>query len=396
MQKYDVAIIGGGAAGLACAVELKKRNKNISVIVVEAGERAGKKLASTGNGQGNVFNADMSAYHFHGSGAYLAEKLCCSGLYDTLSLFDCLFVADKLGRIYPAGKQASALSDCLLHKADKAGVKLLTSTRITAVRGGFKLTLSSGETIGADYVVLAAGGKAQKQFNTDGNAYALAQSLGHTVTALYPSLVQLKCNTRFTKTLKGIRTECKVSASDKNGKLLASTVGDVIFTDYGVSGNAVFYISAYCAGAENIGLSLEFLPEASREEVVRDIERKIDAGYEQTELLAGTLHNQLGRAVIRRCQSAGEVTAEAVADTVKNFTLAIEGSLGFDYAQVTKGGVPADEVDENLHSKLVDNLYLAGEVLDVDGDCGGYNLTWAFASGMHIAGSIAEKFNEND
>ncbi|MDE6373156.1 MAG: NAD(P)/FAD-dependent oxidoreductase, partial [Clostridia bacterium] len=182
MQKYDVAIIGGGAAGLACAVSLINQDKNLSVVIIEGCERAGKKIAATGNGQGNVSNAEMSAEHYHGSGAYLAEKLCCGGLYDPLSLFDFLFVKDKLGRIYPAGKQASALSDCLIRKVKNAGVQLLCSTSVTAVKRGFTLTLSNGEKLSAGYVILAAGGKAQKQFGTDGGGFELAKSLGHTVT----------------------------------------------------------------------------------------------------------------------------------------------------------------------------------------------------------------------
>lgn len=393
MQKYDVAVIGGGAAGLACAVSLKRRERNLSVIIIEAGERAGRKIAASGNGQGNLSNADMSARHYHGSGSFLAQKLCCSGLYNPLGLFDFLFTTDKAGRIYPAGKQASALSDCLLRNAEKLGVELKLSAKVTAIERGFKLTLSDGARIATDRVVLAAGGKAQKQFGTDGGGFALAQSLGHTVTPLEPSLVQLKCDTRHIKTLKGIRTECKVTAYGGDGAVLGTASGDVIFTDYGVSGNAIFYISAYCAGVNGAKLSLEFLPEISKEEIVRDVERKVKCGYPQSELLSGTLHNQLGRAVIKRCQNC---TPEQIADMVKNFTLDVEGSLGFDYAQVTKGGVHAKDVGADLQSRLVPNLYFAGEVLDVDGDCGGYNLTWAFASGMHVAKCISDSYNSDD
>lgn len=390
MQNYDVAIIGGGAAGLACAVRLKEQDKNISVAVVEADARAGRKLAATGNGQGNLSNAEMTAEHYHGSGARLAEKLCCSGAYDPLSLFDFIFCKDKLGRIYPAGKQASALSDCLLRKASALGVQLLVSSPVTAIKRGYELTVSGGNKICADYVVLASGGKAQKQFNTDGASFALAKSLGHTVTPLYPSLVQLKCDTAYIKTLKGIRAECGVTAFDGDGNMLAKTCGDVIFTDYGVSGNAVFYISAYCAGRSGVTLSLEFLPDICADEIEKDVKRKLEAGYPQSELLCGTLHNQLGRAIVRRCNSQ---SPKSIAAAVKNFTLTVEGSLGFDYAQVTKGGIPAEELDENLQSKLSPNLYVIGEAVDVDGDCGGYNLQWAFASGMHAAKSIISRMD---
>lgn len=393
MRKYDIVIVGGGASGLACAVRLKEADKNLSVAVIEKGERAGRKIAASGNGQGNVSNVDLSAEHFHGSGAYLAEKLCSSRLYNPLELFDFLFVSDKLGRIYPAGKQASALSDCLLKKTAESGVELILSTSVTAIEKGFKLTLSDGGKLLADRVVIAAGGCAQKQFGTDGGGFKLAQSLGHSVTPLYPSLVQLKCDTRNIKTLKGIRTDCRVTAYDGAGACLGSSSGDVIFTDYGVSGNAVFYISSCCAGVENVTLSLEFLPDITEKEIEDDIRNKLARGYPQTELLCGTMHNQLGRAIIRRCKSSAP---DELARAVKNFTLDVQGSLGFDYAQVTKGGVPASEVDGNLQSRLVPNLYLVGEVLDVDGDCGGYNLTWALVSGIHAAKCIAGSFDCDD
>lgn len=393
MRKYDVAVIGGGASGLACAGGIKKIDKNISVVIIEKGERAGRKIAASGNGQGNVSNADLGAEHYHGSGAHLAEKLCSSRLYNPLELFDFLFVTDKLGRIYPAGKQGSALSDCLINKVTARGAEIMLSTAVTAIEKGFKLTLSGGEILYADKVVLAAGGKAQKQFGTDGGAYALAESLGHSVTPLYPSLVQLKCDTRHVKTLKGIRTECKVTAFGGDGKILGGATGDVIFTDYGVSGNAIFYVSAYCADAKDVTLSLEFLPEIPEEQIAADVAGKLAKDYPQSELLCGTLHNQIGRAVIRR---SGSSDPRTIARTVKNFTLKVEGTLGFDYAQVTKGGVPASEVDENLQSKIVPNLYIVGEALDVDGDCGGYNLTWALASGMHAAKCVVNSFNTDD
>ena len=393
MQKFDVLIVGGGAAGLACAVAIKNADREISVAIAEAGERAGKKIAASGNGQGNLSNADLSVKHYHGSGTHLAENLCCSGKYDPLSLFDFLFVKDKLGRIYPAGKQASSLSDCLIRKVNATGVKLFLNSKVTAINKGFIATLSGGEKIQSSFVVIAAGGKAQKQFNTVGDGYALAQSLGHTVTELLPSLVQLKCDTKDIKTLKGIRAECRVTAFGGDGAPLAQTTGDVIFTDYGVSGNAAFYVSSYVTGVKDAYLSLEFLPDFSEEQIERDVALKLKRGYPHSELLCGTLHNQLGRAIILKAASGDP---KIIARTAKNFILPLQGGLGFDYAQVTKGGVPASEVDGNLQSKKTPKLYFAGEVLDVDGDCGGYNLTWAFASGMHAGRAIVNAVNCDD
>lgn len=383
MHKFDVAIVGGGAAGLACAVTLRQLNPRLCVAVTEAGARLGKKLAATGNGQGNVTNRDVSASHFHGSLAPFAARLVAR--YDVLSLFDCLFSADRAGKVYPAGKQASSLSDCLIKKLG-ADVQVFLNAKVTDISPSFRLSFADREGICADRVVLAAGGCAQKQFNTDGNAFGIAKSLGHTVTPLYPSLVQLRTDTSYTKTLKGIRAECDLRAYSSEGKLLASSSGDVIFTDYGVSGNAVFDISSRIADKTGVVLEISFLPWFSQEEVEEAVVKRRSLGYEYSELLCGSLHNQIGRAIMKRAQGRG---AAEVARLVKHFTLPVCGSLGFDYAQVTKGGVPASEVGDDLQSRRTSGLYLAGEVLDLDGDCGGYNLTWAFASGMHVAHCIA-------
>lgn len=390
MQNYDVAIIGGGAAGLACAVRLKQLNGNLSVVILEAADRLGKKIAATGNGQGNISNADMSARHYHGSFAPLAAKLCCGGDYNPLSLFDFLCSTDKNGRIYPAGKQASAVADSLIRQVKEARVTCFLSTKVTSLSRELVITTSEGKKISAKRVVLCAGGCAQKQFNTDGGAFKLARSLGHSVTPVYPSLVQLKCAEDL-KTLKGIRAECRVSVYH-GSDLLAKSSGDVIFTDYGVSGNAIFYASAYCAGMENIRLSLEFLPDVNEEDIVRCISERQKRGYPTLELLGGTLHNQIGRAVIKR---AGD-DPQAIARMVKNFPLTVVGSLGWDYAQVTKGGIPYSEVGDDLQSKLVKGLYFGGEVLDSDGDCGGYNLHFAFVCGMHAAENIFNSLKTND
>lgn len=384
MQKFDVAIIGGGAAGLACAVSLKQFAPSLSVAIVEAGARPGKKLAATGNGQGNVSNSDMSPCHFHGSFAPLAARL--SREYDVLSLFDSLFTADKSGKIYPAGKQASSLSDCLIKKVNSSGVEVFLSSKVVSIDGAFSLTLSDGKKLQAKRVVLAAGGCAQKQFATDGNAFDLAKSMGHTVTPLYPSLVQLKTDMTYIKTLKGIRAECRLTAYS-DGEKIASNEGDIIFTDYGVSGNAVFSISSHIAHLKGVTLSVEFLPEFTLEEIEENMRSKQSLGYEYSELLSGSLHNQVGRAIMRRAD--GDISKAA--RLVKDFRLSVTGSIGFDYAQVTKGGIPFREVDDNLQSKIKRGLYLVGEVVDLDGDCGGYNLTWAFASGMHAARAIAKE-----
>ena len=385
MKKFDVIVIGGGAAGLACGVHLAENSK-LKILIVEAGERAGKKLAATGNGQGNVSNKDIAIECYRSGNLATVEKIIRTT--DGLDVFgSTLFVTDSKGRVYPSGRQASALVDALLRKLSDEGVELLLSTKVAKVEKGFTVTLESGEKYAANHLVLATGGKAQKQFKTDGSAYKLAEKLGHKITPLYPSLVQLKTDTTYTKTLKGIRTECKVCAVI-DGQVVRTEVGDVIFTDYGVSGNAIFYISP--AFSDRAGqITIDLLPEFSCGQVAEVLKKRIESGYNPAELISGLVHNQIGRAIIKR--AGANASVQKIVQTLKNFTLEVTGTLGFDYAQVTHGGVDMRDISDDLESKLVKNLYFAGEILDVDGDCGGYNLHWAFTSAKVVANDILKK-----
>ena len=392
-MNYDVVIVGGGASGLACAVRLVRNTSKIKIAVIDAGERLGKKLASTGNGQGNVTNKNLSPDYYFSGRKEIVNRIALSS--DRLNIeediFHCLLKSDDCGRVYPVGKQASALVDSLLYDLRRGGVDIFLNTRVIDIDKKLNVTLSTHEKIAAEkitagFVVMCAGGKAQKQFKTDGTSYVLAQRLGHSLTRLYPSLVQLKTDTEHIKTLKGIRVDCAVKAL-VDGLIIAKTQGDIIFTDYGITGNAVFSVSPYIADKHGVVLSLNFL-QYPDDKIITDIEKKKNLGYPDSELLSGTLHNQLGRAVIKRCKSRD---SHDICKAAKNFTLNVVGTLGFDYAQVTRGGIDMDGVTDELESKFVENLFFAGEILDVDGCCGGYNLHWAFASGYAVADSIIKR-----
>lgn len=390
LMNYDVIIVGGGASGMACAVSLLKSGKPLDMLLIEAGDRLGKKLAATGNGQGNVSNVDMTAEHYHGGNVALVDKIACGKPSVYSELFDCLFVADESGRIYPSGRQASALVDSVMRTLKRfSSFNLVTGEKVTEIcrRGNVYSVRHGDKTDGARYLVICTGGKAQKQFKTDGSAYKLATSLGHTLTPLYPSLVQIKTETDKIKSLKGIRADCEVCAS-VDGIPVKKVRGDVIFTEYGLSGNAIFSVTPYIADKQNAEIIISFLPDISAERIKNCISERQKSGYEQPELLSCILHNQLGRAVIK---SARGGSAEDITQNLKNFMLKVIGTLGFDYAQVTKGGIDMREVTDELESKLSENLFFAGEILDVDGDCGGYNLQWAFASGREVAQSILKR-----
>ena len=399
-MNYDVAIVGGGASGLAAASFLgsltASSRKKFNICVIDGNSRLGKKLSATGNGQGNVCNTSISAQNYHSAGPQNFRGGFVNMAYDIISrrqrayetLFHGIFTADEKGRIYPAGRQASALTDCLIKGVADHNVATFTGVKVTGIKkdGLFRLTLSDGKCISAKYVLLCVGGKAQKQFGTDGSSYALAEAFGHKITPLWPSLVQLKTDTTYIKTLRGIRADCNLTAV-VDGKEVASSRGDVIFTEYGISGNAVFSVSPAFAGKTG-EVVIEFAPDISFETLKTDVWGKQKLGYAESELLTLTLNNQIGRAIIKRAASG---KPEDIAAMAKHFTLKVVGTLGFDYAQVTHGGVDMRFVTDELESKLCKNLFFAGEVLDIDGDCGGYNLTWAFASAWHVALAIDKR-----
>ena len=394
MENVEVVIIGGGAAGLTAALALNKKT-----IVLERGERVGRKLSATGNGQGNVGNLDINESRYFTFGERRLISSCMQKFPQTeiLAFFEKLgfmFCADERGRLYPASKQASSITDLIRYRLEKdQNKRIITGAFVTDItKNGeyFIVTaVSDGEKrlFSAKNVILSAGGKAAKNFGSDGNGYLLARKFGHAATNLFPSLVQLKTQTGDIKTLKGQRVGAVVTAYCDN-KQIAREKGDVIFTDYGVSGDAVFRISAFVCDKieQNITLSLDLMPDCGTEKLVSVLcERTANKAIPAGEILCGILPNTLGRAVIKR---TGNQNPVAVAQTIKNFTLKVTGTAGFDYAQVTKGGIRLSEVSADMQSKKCPGLYFAGEILDVDGQCGGYNLQWAFSSALTAAESI--------
>lgn len=405
MKIYSIAIIGGGASGLILATSIKNAGE---VALFERGERVGRKLSATGNGQGNITNlaASRTEYFSVNHGVEKAQRILCE--YDEKSMMEyfiekgVLLIWDERDRVYPAGRQASAVTDALRFDVAKKGIDLRLGEKIVSIEksaNGFILTSESAngtQRCQAKKVVLCAGGKAAANFGTDGSAYALAKKLGHTVTPLYPSLVQLKTDTTHTKTLKGIRVNGgKLSVQTGKGEPI-SFIGDIIFTDYGVSGDAVFRASAFIASdieGGSVKLSIDFLPTFTEERVLAALRKKKENYPDLAvgELLCGMVNNQIGRAVMKR--AGGDIALAA--KLVKDFPLNVTGSLGFDYAQVTKGGIPLKEVDDDLQSVFTKGFYFAGEILDVDGPCGGFNLQWAYSSARAVADAIQRSLGDD-
>lgn len=355
------------------------------ICIAERGDRLGRKLSVTGNGQGNLTNSFISAANYRSGSAGFTEAALKRYAYAAAEEFYAsagIFLTRGEGKKYPLSRQASSVTDALRLRLAREGV--CAEMRFDAVRaeradGGFAVTSADGRVLRAKKLILAFGGKAGRQFGTDGTSYPLAEGFGHRITPLFPSLVQLKTETAPIRGLKGIKAEARVRAK---GRYAAESEGEVLFTDYGVSGSAVFAVSG--AAADGGELEIEFLPELGREELFSLLKRRESSDS----LTGGILHGQLGRMLEKR--AGGD--AGRLAELIKRFRLHVTGALGFDTAQVTSGGVDVADIDDmSMESRLQKGLYVTGEALDVDGDCGGYNLHWAFASASAAAEHIAEE-----
>ncbi len=395
MQKlYKVAIVGGGSAGLMTAIELLSDSTILNgedVIILERNDRVGKKLIATGNGQGNLTNANFGQEHYHGEKSFVrafVEQANGVNLQKYLTKLGIFLTTGKDGKIYPLSKQASAVLDIFRAFLSQKNVQEKTSCKIDKIEhDGQKFIIHSGEEqIFAQNVVLAFGGKSAKQFGTDGTSYGLAENFGHKTTALYPTLVQLKTELKDIKGLKGLKENARLTALDGDVELKSAT-GEILFTEYGVSGNAVFQISTELTNAVKPRIRIEFLPEKSRNEIIEMLVLREKSGYINCEnYLTGILNKRVGQAIIKRC---GKLSPSLVANALKDFSICVTGNLGFNYSQVTRGGIETSKVNPyTFESKIRKNLYIVGEALDIDGDCGGYNLTFAFVSGIISARSI--------
>ena len=393
MREYAAIIVGGGASGMFCALRLAEAGI-ADVLLLERNDRLGRKLSATGNGQGNVTNAQMGADHyFTDAPETVASVLAQFGKDDLLCALGelgGLFVEGENGRIYPASRQAASVTD-LLRFALEGRVQVCLGKRVLSARrsGGKFRVCTESEEFCARSLILACGGRAAPHFGTDGGGYALARAFGHAVTPLRPSLVQLKTEQTYIRGLKGVRVDCMLRKAGTN----VCARGDLLFTDYGVSGDAVFRLSAFCGEGDT--LAVDFLPDYAASAVAGALRAKA-ARYPQMsdeDLLRGIVNSSVGKCLTKYCAkqafASGQDKAARIAACIKEFRLPVTGTLGFDYAQVTKGGVPLGEVDEHLMSRKAEGLYLLGELLNADGECGGYNLQWAFSCGAVAASSIA-------
>lgn len=394
---HTIAIIGAGASGMMAALTAAEQTDN-QILLFERQARPGRKLMATGNGRCNLTNRGAAPEHYHSETPGFADAVLASfPPEETLAWFQVrglLTVTEESGRVYPLSNAANSVLDVLRFALQKPNITLRAGEPVTAVRRhgcGFVVETESDRVV-ADFVIVACGGAAGVKLGGVRDGYTLLQSLGHRRTALYPALVQLTTEPDYPRALKGVRADARLTLSTGR-TVLARTSGEVQFTEKGVSGPAVFDLSrAAATGGAGLTLAIDFLRGYTAKDVLallrqrRENAPELDAG----ELLTGAVHNRVGKMVLRYARLStgrplGGVTDDelkAVARACKTFVLPVRGTEGFENAQVTAGGMRADEFDPHtLESRLVPGLFACGEVLDVDGDCGGYNLQWAWASG---------------
>lgn len=395
MMDCRVAVIGAGAAGLCCA--LTAANKG-GVLLLEGNEKPGRKLSATGNGRCNLTNLHISPASYHGDVGLARDFLSdwpARRVTDMFHKLGLLTRADGEGRVYPNSLQAAAVTGALASACVEAGVRAeygFQVEHISRIKSGFLIRSKDGRTVSAKYCVLACGGKASPRHST-GNDYSLARQLGHSVTELSPSLVGLQVKGKFTRALKGMRCRARASLW-KDGRELYGESGEVIFGDGSVSGICVMNLSAHMRGltADELTLHLDLLEQLAPGELTAYLTDFANTHPERPaeELFSGALNLRVGRELVKLLGFGGTALGELgaarikkAAGLAKDLELPISGRLGWEHAQVTAGGVPLAEVDlSSMESRLCPGMYLCGELLDIDGSCGGFNLHWAWATGL--------------
>lgn len=401
---------------MAAAIVAARNGADVAVF--ERMSRVGKKLLATGNGRCNITNTNLTVDSYHGgSPRFILGILDQFGVGRTLSFFGELGIepfVEENGYVYPASNQSSSVLDVLRYEMEMLGVEVLCDTgvdRVEKAGRAFRCHCTNSREYAVDRVVLAAGGKSSPSLGSNGSGFKIARKLGHTLKAPFPALVQIVLDSSWPKRLSGVRitarAECRM-----DGRFQSGAKGELLFTDYGISGIPALQISRavseHAGTDKNLSIHLDLFPDYSHGELVGLIAERIAHNPKKTLEMSfvGLLHKRLIPAILREsgfdslCTPSGDlkrVETERIAFLLKNWIFRCGGVKSWMFSQVTAGGVDVGEVHSGtLESRIVPGLFFAGEILDVDGDCGGYNLQWAWASG-YVAGINASllKYSEN-
>ena len=399
---YDLIIVGGGASGLAAAV--MARRLGASVALVERGARVGKKLLATGNGRCNLTNMGASPADYFGGVDIMAGAMGAFPPSKVMEFFESLGILcleTRGGRVFPLCDQASAVLDALRFAVQESGGEILTNFEAVKIenRDLFTMTAADGRQVESKRVILATGGPASPSVGGTDAGFKLFRQMNHRVTGILPALTQLETEVEPIRALKGIRIDGGISVL-ADGKPVASDSGDILFTEYGLSGTAVMAVSRFAAIALNKGrrveASVKVLNMAEEDALKLLVSRKSAMPRRLLEdFLTGAANKRLGQTIVkaagalptnREAATLTDSELKTIAHLLVDFRLSVTGTRGFGSAQVTLGGADTGEFSpETLESRRIKGLYACGEALDIDGPCGGYNLQWAWASGLFAA-----------
>lgn len=404
MARRKIGVIGGGASGMTAAIIAARQGAHVTIF--EGNDRLGKKLLATGNGRCNLGNLALSADCYYGGDAgWIWDRISAFCAEDAISFFQGLglMVKEKNGCLYPACEQALAVVDVLHAEIKSLGIKVKLQCKVERIsKKGEEILLSDGKAqYRFDRVIIACGGRAAPKTGSDGSGYLLAKQLGHSIVPTVPALVQLRCKEAYFKAIAGVRAQAR-AALWQGGRELAAESGELQITDYGLSGIPIFQLSRIAGRlleeGKEAAVHINFLYDLEREAVERMCaERSLLLGDRTVgEFFTGMLHPKIMRLFTElsglRAQMAVEDAPKEklwnVFSLCRDWEVTVTASNPYENAQVCAGGVPVCEVTQQLESVRAPGVYFAGEVLDVDGKCGGYNLHWAWCSG-HLAGRAA-------
>lgn len=399
-KMYNAIIVGGGASGLVCAISAKQKNPTLKIAIIEKNDRVGKKLLSTGNGRCNLTHKNIISENYVGS---FCKKL--NGILSTyttdyiLDFFGNIGLAtfaDKEGRYYPLCKQATAVLDVLRLSCERLGIEIFCSQTIKSIKKQSTFSVMTTETeFCSDKLVLCCGSKAAPKLGGNASASDYLKNFGHTFIPFSPALCPVNVKSDVLKSLKGIRAEGKATLVDEKSNTVKTEIGEIQFGEKALSGICVFNLSLYTKKGYRIILDL--LRDYSDKEILKLLEkqRMLFSELSVDNIFSGIFQKRVGQAILkmsgikdfsRNCKSLSDKELLCISKTVKNMSFEVISNDSFDHAQCTLGGVVGKEINENtMESKKIEGLYICGEAIDICGECGGYNLHFAFASG-HIAG----------
>lgn len=392
MKIYDVIVIGGGASGLVAAIEAGKQFDNVALLEKE--NRTGKKILATGNGKCNLTNKNASVKDYSGSLCYGAKRLFSEYspryIVEYFENMGLVTYADEFGRVYPKCNQSSAVLDTLRNNLRLNDIDEFTDKKVTdiIVEENFRIVTNDGEFF-SKRIIIACGGKSSPNLGSDGSMFRVIEKLGHSFTEIAPALCPINVKSDIIKSLKGVRAKGKVSVLSK-GKVVKSDFGEIQFTENSISGICAFNLS----GLNYDTVRVSLLPDMSNNEIINMLKNRREILKDLTvdNFLLSIFNSKLSVALLkksninsfnRRCADISNKEIEDLAHNINNLDFKATGKNDYGRSQVTKGGIPANEINiETMESLYIPNLYFCGEVLDIDGICGGYNLQFAFASGI--------------